>query len=195
MDKKLYERYIKNFSINLLDCRPLGGGHNGVVYLLPEGKVIKVCHEVNSCRKEYEILRRINRNRYFPRVYGMSGNYMIRDYVDGITISEHVKKHGFDKELAVKLIELLEEFKRLGFKKQDARCKDIMVQPDGQLMVIDPKKFYSKKRDFPRHLAKGLYKLGVLDAFLDIVREERPKLYKQWYRKVNDYISEKQNEY
>lgn len=195
MDKKLYKRYIKNFDINLLDCRPLGEGHNGIVYLLPEGKVIKICYEVNSCKKEYDILRKVKRNKYFPRVYGMVGNYMIRDYVDGITLKKHVKKHGFDKQLAVNLIELLEEFKRLNFKKQDIRCKDIMIQPDGRLMVIDPKKFYSKKRDFPKHLSKGLYKLGVLDSFMDMVREEKPQLYRQWYSQVNDYICKKQSEY
>ncbi|HYF83838.1 MAG TPA: protein kinase [Clostridia bacterium] len=195
MDKKLYKRYIENFDINLLDCRPLGGGHNGIVYLLPEGKVIKICYEANSCKKEYDILKRIKRNNYFPRVYGMMGNYMIRDYVDGITLSKHIKHYGFDKKLAVNLMELLEEFKRLNFKKQDIRCKDIMIQPDGRLMVIDPKKFYSKQRDFPKHLSKGLYKLGVLDSFMNIVREEKPQLYKQWHSKVNDYIYQKQNEY
>jgi len=195
MDKKLYKRYIKNFDINLLDCKPLGEGHNGIVYLLPEGKVIKICYEVNSCKKEYDILRKVKRNKYFPRVYGMVGNYMIRDYVDGIPLNKHIKNHGFDRELAVNLIELIEEFKRLDFKKHDIRCKDIMIQTDGRLMVIDPKKFYSKKRDFPKHLSKGLYKLGVLDSFMDIVREEKPQLYRQWHMKVDDYISKKQSEY
>lgn len=57
--------------------------------------------------------------------------------------------------------------------------KDIMVQLDGRLMVIDPKKFYSKRRSFPKHLSKGLYKLGVVDVFMDMVREEKPKLYNQ----------------
>jgi hypothetical protein len=124
----------------------------------------------------------------------MMGNYMIRDYVGGITLKKYIKKHGLDRDLAIKIIDMLEEFKRLNFRKLDIRCKDIMVKPDGCLMVIDPKKFYSKKRDFPRHLSKGLDKLGVLDAFMDIVREERPKLYKQWEKKVSEYILEKQNE-
>lgn len=194
MDKKLFERYIKSFDINLLDCELLGNGHNGVVYLLPEGKVIKICHDANSCRKEYDILKRINRNRYFPKVYGMVGNYMIRDYVDGLPLNKYIKRHGLDEELGLKLLELLEEFKRLGFKKLDIRCKDIMVNPTGSLKVIDPKKFYSKKRDFPRHLSKGLYKLGVLDYFMDLTREKKPKLFKQWHGKVYEYIIEKQKE-
>ena len=195
MDKDLYERYIKGFNVNLLDCKPLGDGHNGIVYLLPEGKVIKICYDARSCRKEYDILKRINKNKYFPRTYGMMGNYMIRDYVDGIVLKKYIKRHGFSRELAIKLIELLEEFRRLGFKKIDIRCKDIMVRPDGNLMVIDPKKFYTKKRDFPRHLSKGLYKLGVLDSFMDILEEEKPKLFKRWHEKVNDYINKNLKEY
>lgn len=188
MDDWLYDRYINNFDLNLLDCRLLGRGHNGIVYMLPEGKVIKICFSEDRCQKEYYILDRIGSNRYFPKVYGMSGNYMIRDFVEGRTLKEYIKRKGMDRELALKVIELLEEFGKLQFTKLDIRCKDIMVKPDGSLMVIDPKNFYTKNRDFPRHLAKGLYKLGVLNFFMSVVYEERPMLYKQWHRRIKHYI-------
>lgn len=189
MHREIYERYIENFDVNLLDCKVLGKGHNGIVYLLPDGKVIKVCFDIKSCMKEYFILNKIGNNKYFPRVYGMSGNYMIRDYVDGVILKDYIKHHGLNKDLAIKILDLLEEFKNLQFLKEDLRCKDILIQSDGSLMVIDPKKFYSKKRDFPRHLSKGLYKLGVLDYFMSVAKVERPKLYNQWYEKINAYIS------
>ncbi len=195
MSNRFYDRYIKNFDIDLLDCRLLGEGHNGFIYLLPEGKVIKICKNVKSCRNEYEILKRIRKNRYFPRVYGMLGNYMIRDYVDGIPLNKYIKSHGLDRELAIELIGLLDEFRKLGLRKQDIRCKDIMVDPSQNLMVIDPKKFYSKDRNFPKHLSKGLYRLGVLDTFMEIVRQEKPKLYRKWDLNIKQYISEKQKEY
>lgn len=188
--KNIYERYIKNFEADLLECKFLGKGNNGVVYLLPEGKIIKICYEVESCRKEYNILKRIHDNKYFPRVYGMMGNYMIRDYVDGEPLHKYIKRNGFTRRLAINIIELLEEFKKLKFTKQDIRCKDIMVKADESLMVIDPKKFYTKKRDFPRHLSKGLYKLGVLDEFMWILKEERPKLYEKWHKDIEKYIEE-----
>ena len=91
--------------------------------------------------------------------------------------------------LAHNIIEMLKEFNRLKFKKIDIRCKDIFVLFDGNLKVIDPKKFYSKNRDFPRHLSKGLYKLGVLDTFFIVLKEDEPELYKKWYLKTNVYIS------
>ncbi|MGE5633532.1 MAG: hypothetical protein ACM3TR_20925 [Caulobacteraceae bacterium] len=190
MSKRLYRRYIKNFDVNLLDCEYLGKGHNGVVYRLPEGKVIKICFDAKSCIKEYRILKKIDNNRHFPRVHGMQGNYMIRDYVAGVSLKHYIKKNGMDRELAHKLIELLDEFRKLRFTKLDVRCRDIYVRPDGNLSVIDPKKCFSKKRDFPRHLAKGLYKLGVLDTFMSVVEEEKPRLYRHWNDKIREYMEQ-----
>lgn len=193
MSKRLYRRYISNFDVNLMDCKFLGKGHNGAVYLLPDGKVIKICYEEKSCRREYNILKRIKNNKYFPRTYGMCGNYMIRDCVEGVCLTKHIKANGLSRELSIKILKLFDEFKKLNFSKEDIRCKDIMVKPDGEIMVIDPKKFYTKKRDFPRHLAKGLYNLDVLNEFMKVVKEERPKLYKRWNPKIQEYIMQRYN--
>lgn len=184
-----YQRYIKDFNINLLQCTVLGKGHNGIVYLLPDGKVMKVCFTENSCRGEYYILNKVNGNRYFPRVYGMSGNYMVRDYVGGESLSDYIKEYGFSEELASKMILLLEEFDKLKFKKRDIRCKDIFVEPDGNLRIIDPKKSFSKDRDFPRHLSKGLRKLGVLDDFMKVLKDKNPQKYKIWNKKIYEYVN------
>jgi RIO-like serine/threonine protein kinase len=195
MEKEIYKKYIQSFDVNLLDCKLLGKGHNGIVFMLPEGFIIKICFDAKSCQDEYTILNKIGENKFFPRVYGMMGNYMIRDYVAGIPLKEYIKKYGLNRNLSIKMIDLIEEFKRLGFSKLDVRSKDIMVGPEGNLMVIDPKKCYSKKRNFPRHLSKGLDKLGVLDYFMLVVEEERPSLYKKWNRKIQDYIKERREEY
>lgn len=188
MKEKLYKKYIKNFNINLLDCKIIGKGHNGIVYLLPEKKVIKVCFDVFSCEREYKILSNIKKSKFFPRVYGMCGNYMIRDYIEGIPLNKYIKQYGLSKKLCKNIIELLKEFKKLNFSKEDIRCKDIIVKPDESIMVIDPKKCYTKQRDFPRHLSKGFYKLKVLDNFLSVLKEEEPDLYKVWEPKISQYI-------
>jgi predicted Ser/Thr protein kinase len=183
-----YKKYIEDFDTNLLQCTFLGKGHNGVVYLLPDGKVIKVCFTESSCRGEYYILNRVNGNKYFPKVYGMNGNYMVRDYVGGTSLKDYVKEYGFSKELGDKLIILLEEFDKLKFTKRDIRCKDVFVEPDGNLRIIDPKKSFSKERDFPRHLAKGLQKLGVLEEFMERLKLNRPEKYKKWSKKIYEYV-------
>lgn len=188
-DNSYYDMYITNFNINLLDCKFIGKGHNGTVFLLPDSnKIIKICTEEESCISEYDILEKVNGNKYFPKVYGMCGNYMIRDYVTGEILKDYIKKNGLTKEMSIKIIELLEEFNKLKFTKQDIRCKDIIVQKDGTLKVIDPKNFYNKHRIFPRHLSKGLYKLGVIDYFLDTMKKERYEQYKKWNGKIRNYI-------
>lgn len=184
-----YDIYIENFDINLLDCKFIGKGHNGTIFLLPGGnKIIKICIEEKSCISEYNILKRVSGNKYFPKVYGMCGNYMIRDYITGEILKNYIKKNGLTKEMSIKIIDLLEEFGKLKFTKQDIRCKDIIVQKDGTLKVIDPKKFYDKNRNFPRHLSKGLYKLGVIDYFLYVMKNEKYEQYKKWNSKIRSYI-------
>lgn len=189
MSNKLYNKYINHFNINLLDCKFIGKGHNGLVYLLPDGKVIKICYDAKSCEREYKILEKIGKNKYFPRVYGMIGNYMIRDYIDGIPLDKYIKKYGLNRKLAENIISLLIEFKKLKFSKEDIRCKDIIVKSNGSVMIIDPKKCYTKIRDFPRHLAKGFYKLEVLDIFISVLKKKNPKLYNLWNKKIEYFIT------
>lgn len=180
----------KYSDINLFECKFLGKGHNGAVYLLPDGKVIKICFVMKDFRGEARILKKVNGNKYFPRLYEVGGNYMIRDYVDGMPLKNYIKKNGLTKKLAKDILAMLKEFEKLKFIKIDIRCKDVFVEPNGKLMVIDPQNFYSKERDFPRHLSKGLYKLGVLDFFLEVIKKDDPKLYKKWHSKIDNYIKE-----
>lgn len=192
MSKKHKHKFQQNkySDINLFECKFLGRGHNGIVYLLPDGKVIKICFIMKDFYGEAHILKKVNGNKYFPRLYEVGGNYMIRDYVDGIPLKNYIKKNGLTRKLVISILEMLKEFERLKFLKIDVRCKDVFIDSNGKLMIIDPQKFYSKERDFPRHLSKGLYKLGVLDFFLEVLREEEPKLYKKWHNKINNYIKD-----
>lgn len=174
---------------NLSDCKFLGKGNNGEVYLLPNGNAIKICFNTKDFRGEYSILQRVNGNKFFPQIYEVGSNYMVRECVDGEILSRYIKKNGLDGVLAHNIIEMLKEFNKLRFTKIDLRCRDIFVQNDVSLKVIDPKGFYSKRRSFPQHLSKGLYNLGTLDSFLSILNEEEPELYKKWSPKINRYIS------
>ncbi|MFA9396678.1 MAG: protein kinase [Clostridiaceae bacterium] len=179
---KTRTNYLNNFTF-------LGKGNNGEVYLLPTGNAIKIPFDTKSFKGEYTILQKVNNNKYFPKLYEIGSNYMIRECVYGEILSTYIKKNGMDEILGHKIIELLKEFKKLKFTKIDIRCKDIFIQSNGNLKIIDPKKFYSKNRDFPQHLSKGLYKLGVLDSFLEILKNEDLKLYTKWCPKINTYLA------
>lgn len=188
------QRSEKCSDINLFDCRFLGKGHNGTVYQLPGGKAIKICYVMKDFYGEVAILRKVRGSKYFPKLYEVGGNYMIRDYVDGLPLNKYIKRNGLSRKLVLDILDLLKEFERLKFKKLDIRCKDVFVEPDGRLKVIDPQKFYTKDRSFPQHLSKGLYKLGVLEDFLLILRQTEPGLYRKWIHNIRLYIEQKKME-
>lgn len=179
---KKYEAYENNYGINLKYCKLLGEGHHGKVYTITDDRVIKVCKDSKSCIYEAFILTRTEGSIHFPKLYEFDEHIIIRDYVGGESLQHYIKKKGLSKRLCLNLLELLEEFKTLGFTKLDIRCKDIMVQENEFLMVIDPKSCFTRRVNYPRHLMKGLEKLGVLDIFLSIIREVRPDLYLQWMK-------------
>ena len=62
-----------------------------------------------------------------------------------------------------------------------------MVSKDNKIMIIDPKKCFKRKVDYPRHLMKGFLKLGVLDEFLSYMNEINKKKSKEWKNKFDKY--------
>ena len=172
--------YENNFGINLSKCELLGQGNHGKVYLLTSDRVIKICKDSKSCIFESFILTRTNGNPHFPRIYDYDEHFIIRDYVGGENLYHYIRKNNLSRELALNIIELLESFKELGFTKVDIRCEDIMIQDNGYLMIIDPKGFFTRHKSYPSHLMKGLKKLGVLNDFLIILKQERPELFDEW---------------
>jgi hypothetical protein len=185
----LKHNYLKN-PFDLKKCKFLGEGHNGAVYMLPNGNAIKISYSNKDFVGEYSILEKVNGNKYFPIIYEIGVDYMIRECVQGEILSKYIKREGLNKVLALKMIDMLKEFNKLKFKKIDIRCKDIFVLEDLSLKIIDPKKFFSKERSFPKHLSKGLYKLEVLSYFQAVLQEYDFRLYRKWNKKINSYIKQ-----
>lgn len=165
----------------------LGQGHNGVVYELPNKKAIKIFLRKKVCNDEGGILTKTNGSKYFPRLYKKGSLYIIRDLVEGKRLDKYIKQNGLSDRLVKNIYELLLEFKRLKFKKLDVRCKDIYVSNNEKLMIIDPKKAYTRKIDYPRHLIKGLNKIGVLDEFFMGIKKIDSKQATSWELKFLRY--------
>ena len=145
----------------------LGQGNNGVVYKLPENKVIKIFVEEKVCK--------------------IGKLYIVREMVEGIQLDKYIKKNGLNLELTRNIYKLIKEFKRLDFSKIDTRCKDVYVKDDCTIMLIDPKKCYKRKVNFPRHLMKGFLKLEVLDDFIKYMEKIDKKKAKEWKNKFDKY--------
>ncbi|APF26919.1 putative protein kinase [Clostridium sporogenes] len=189
MEKQEYYIELNNKAERMLRKGEfLGSGHNGIVYLLPDKKAIKIFKEKKVCKKEREILQKTNTSKYFPEVYDYGDYFILREYIRGERLDHYIKQNGINKRLTHNIIKLIKEFERLKFKKLDIRCKDIYVDKKCKLRIIDPKNNYSKTVIYPRHLMKGLNKLKVLDEFLLQVGKEDQKYYDLWSIRMKDYL-------
>ncbi len=188
---KKYHCYSANFDKKTEElfksAKFLGQGNNGVVYELPEHKVIKIFVEEKVCLDESYVLVKVKGSKYFPKVYSIGKLYIVREMVDGIPLHKYIKMNGLNKEIALNIYKLTKEFKKINFSKIDTRCKDIMVGDNNKIMLIDPKKCFKRKIDYPRHLMKGFLKLGVLDEFLMYIEEINKKKSREWRYKFNKY--------
>ncbi|MDQ0150500.1 protein kinase [Eubacterium multiforme] len=170
----------------------LGKGNNGIVYELPNNMVIKIFLKEKVCKSEGNILKRTRKSKYFPRIYTHGKLYIVREKVCGTPLDKYIKRNGLNREMSMKIYRLLKEFKKLGFVKLDTRCKDVYVTDKFELMMIDPKGFYTRKVDFPRHLMKKLNSLKVLNSFLGYIEIENSKVANEWRKKAKKYF-EKNN--
>jgi len=187
-DKNYYIQLNSRVEKMLRTSEFLGSGHNGIVYSLPNKRVIKIFKDKNVCEKEYNIFMKTRKSKYFPKVYEHGAYYIVRDYASGERLDKYIEKHGINKEISRNIIRLIEEFKKLNFNKLDIRCKDLYLKEDFSITVIDPKNNYSKKVTYPRHLMKGLNNLGVIDEFLSVVNEDQPETYELWNFRFKQYL-------
>lgn len=164
----------------------IGQGSHGKVYRLDESRCIKVCTNKKNIQMEYRVLKHCEGFPQFPRVYECEGNYMIREYVDGQNIADYIIEHGLDRELARKLVELIDVFKQLGFTRLDCRFSQIFITNEKQLKVIDTTRHMDKHADYPYKLLKALRRLGYKDQFMAYVKELRPGYYQTWQEKDHD---------
>lgn len=169
----------------------LGEGHNGVVFLLEENKVIKIFRRVNVWKDESSILKRVGKSRFFPKMYECKEGYIVREYVEGVRLDKYLRRDSLDESLCKELYLMILDFEKLGFKRIDIRCKDIYIQNNYTLKIIDPKNNYKKRVSYPRHLFKGLYKRNELDRFLDYLFKVDKKRAVVWKNKFEEYAERK----
>lgn len=173
------------YLLELEDCKLLGSGAEGSVYLTPEGYAIKTFKSKRAADKEVFILNKAKDSRFFPNVLIQISNLVVREYVPGINLYEYISKNGLSKTLSIEIIELIEDLKRLKFKRINVRDAHIFINKDQKLMVIDPRKSFSKVTPYPKEIIKILIKLGKFDDFLNHVTDYNPKLLNYWIAGYN----------
>ena len=95
------------------DAKLLGEGHNGIVYEVPGNKAIKIFTDKNVCKSEADILYKVKRSKYFPRIYKSGEYYILREMVNGKRLDHYIQQNGLSQQLIYNLYRLFNEFKTL----------------------------------------------------------------------------------
>jgi hypothetical protein len=103
------------------------------------------------------------------------------DIITGVDVREFLQSQPLTPELSAKLIDMLVIFKQIGFERIDHHKRQIFIQPDGNLKVIDVARTVWRDRVYP-YPRKLLTSLGEENKaiFLTHVQEMAPELYQEW---------------
>lgn len=166
--------------IELEGCKPLGSGAEGSVYLSPEGYVLKSFKNKKAADNEAFILNCAKNSRFFPNVILQISTLIVRDYVSGDNLYEYLSAHGLSYKVSTEIIDLIEDLKILKFKRLNIRNAHIFINEKEELMVIDPRKSFSKRTPYPKDIVKIFLKLHLFDKFLKDLTDYKPDLLPFW---------------
>lgn len=166
---------------DLVGYKKVGEGGDGSIFQLTPEKCIKIFKKEENCRNELFAYQTGTSSSVIPTLYEYGRNYIVIEYINGPSLKHYLQN---EKELsestAQKLIFMLDEFKRIGFTKQDTQIRHIFINELGEIKVIDLKRALGRKMDVPVRLLKDLREIGFLDEFLKYVKSVDLSLYKEW---------------
>ena len=133
-------RYI----LNKKDCKFLGKGKEGEVYLTPEGYALKIFYKKKKAKEEVKLLEIASKSGFFPNVIFIAQNMILREYIEGINLKEYIDLNGLSYNLSCEIIDLVENFKSMKFTRINIRNAHIFVDNHEKIHVIDPRKVFPK---------------------------------------------------
>lgn len=158
----------------------VGKGSQGRVFLIDPQCCIKIYHRKEFLPLELEILLRAKDEPQFPKVYEWGDDYMIREYIPGISLGEYLRSNPLTEDLSRQIAELFLAFERLGFNRLDTRMAHVLVTPEGRIKAIDPANAMRKYGSYPRKFLAQLSDLKCKKAFLKHLQKINPTLYERW---------------
>ncbi|MBT2617100.1 MULTISPECIES: kinase [unclassified Bacillus (in: firmicutes)] len=159
----------------------IGNGAQGAVFKITSIKCVKICAKPEYAAIEGNVLKMAQESPTIPRLYEVGHNYIIMEYLEGPTLFQYLESGGILSEnLMGQILFVLNEMKRLKFTRMDADLRHIIVTKEEELKVIDHYSSYTRIRNKPELIFKGLKKLGLLPLFLEKLKEMDPESYMEW---------------
>lgn len=166
---------------NLGQYEKIGQGGDGAIFQLTPEKCIKIFEKESTFQKELFAYQAGASSSVIPTLYEHGRNYIVMEYINGPSLKQYLENERELSESTVqKLIFMLDEFKRIGFTRQDMQIRHIFINESGEIKVIDHKRAFSRETDVPARLLKDLKKIGFLDEFLRYVEIANSSLYDEW---------------
>nr|WP_246629297.1 hypothetical protein [Mesobacillus maritimus] len=189
-------RNLVNEDVEVENQSPLtmiGKGRQGAVFQVTEDICVKVFGNNEDCEREYYALALGQHTNLFPKLYHKGPLHIAMEIIRGVDLREYLQSQPLSKELSVKLIEMLITFKEIGYERIDHHKRQIYLQQDGSLKVIDVARTVWRDRVYP-YPRKLLNSLGTenKEVFLAHVQELSPVLYDEWihYIRMEEIASE-----
>lgn len=182
--KDIQVRNMINEDVEVVNNSPLvmlGKGRQGAVFQIDEEVCVKVFGNAEDCEREYYALSLGQETNLFPRLHGNGPLYIVMEIIKGVDLREYLQSQPLTKALSGKLIEMLITFKNIGFDRIDHHKRQIYLQQDGNLKVIDVARAVWRDRVYP-YPRKLLTSFGEKnkDIFLSHVQELAPELHDEW---------------
>ncbi|WP_338447750.1 hypothetical protein R4Z09_15985 [Niallia oryzisoli] len=159
----------------------IGKGKQGAVFKVNDNICVKVFGNTEDCDREYYALSLGQHTELFPKVHHKGPLYIAMDIITGVDLREYLQSQPLSKELSIKLIDMLITFKKIGYERIDHHKRQVYLQEDGSLKVIDVARTVWRDRVYP-YPRKLLNSLGNENKamFLSHVEELAPELYNEW---------------
>ncbi|WP_045515736.1 hypothetical protein [Neobacillus niacini] len=175
---------LVNADVEVVNNTPLvmmGKGRQGAVFQLSNDICVKVFGNIEDCDREYYALSLGQETSLFPKLYGKGPLYIVMEIIRGVDLREYLQSQPLTQALSAKLIEMLVTFKKIGYERIDHHKRQIYLQPDGSLKVIDVARTIWRDRVYP-YPRKLLTSLGEENKaiFMAHVQEMAPELYMEW---------------
>lgn len=182
--KKIYVATVPGEDVVVLNKSPLemiGKGRQGAVFRFTDDIAVKVYGNPEDCEREYYALSLGQHTNLLPKIYKKGENYIAMEMVKGIDLREYLQSQPLTEQLSQKLIEMLLTFKEIGYERIDHHKRQIYIQDDLSLKVIDVGRTVWRDRVYP-YPRKLLNSLGedYKQTFLEHVKKFAPKLYEEW---------------
>lgn len=174
---------IKTYTeTDLKSLELLGSGTQGSVYKIDERKCIKVFKKSKNCRAELHSLLISQIDSHFPKLYSYGDDYIVREYISGITVEDYLLERPINETICRKIIEIYLAMKYVGFKRIDSALFHMYLLDSGEIKLIDTAKAMKKNYIYPHIIINSLSKLNCKDYFLEFVRESYPHLFNIWQK-------------